>query len=518
MPYVYVSNKLGYDSKRSVAIKNTTKGEKETVPYIHFNGKHFSNKFSIKSKTTRNKILAIKQRYYQTMQQQIAGMQSSPDTREIIELMQDTAKIEELVNTVEKKLVDTYNNNISSITTAFGSNLESVQQRFNEAYKKLKNITEDKTLDTAKAFEGLQDLILIFSNDPKTASLISNIADPTKRTKQMYNLLPKDVLNIRKFVNLIDKIAKQGGILKNGDHRSFSSNLTNPTEFLAALGGLEISYAESFAVNKADKTVIDAVRGVRTGMKSKQAFVTIKGINYSVEDKAVDFIMGNEEINHTIKLSPITGKSGEIEHKFTLKGFASNKYYFSDSKIHLISHHGDNSFLIPALQALYGTTMPKAYVYYNALAFNESQSNEALNNNFRILRQDLAVEYAEKFLSGFGDNDLQSVLVYNLKAYPVGLIICDIVADMLEHRKNHAFIGDRNSLFSISFSRENFKTYNSWQLGPQNSLQGAFTRIKNIMDAIRQTTISGTFNPKQLNNTDYIKRMVENTRGGIEIL
>ena len=73
-------------------------------------------------------------------------------------------------------------------------------------------------------------------------------------------------------------------------------------------------------------------------------------------------------------------------------------------------------------------------------------------------------------------------------------------------------------IFSISFSRENFKTYNSWQPGPQNSLQGAFTRIKNIMDAIRQTTISGTFNPKQLNNTDYIKRMVENTRGGIEIL
>lgn len=518
MPYVYVSSNLGYNNAQSVAIRNTTKGEKETVPYIHFYGKHFSNKFSIKSKTTRDKILAIKQRYYQAMQQQIAGMQRSSDTREIIELMQDTAKMEELVNTVEKKLVDTYTNNISSITTASSFNPESIQQQFNEAYKKLKNITENKTLDTAKAFEGLQDLILIFSNDPKTASLISNIADPTKRTKQMYNLLPKDVLNIRKFVNLIDKIAKQGGILENSDHRSFSSNLTNPTEFLAALGGLEVCYAQSFAVNKADQTVVEAVRSVRTGTESKQAFITIKGVDYPVEDKAVDFIIGNENINHTIKLSPITETSGEIEHQFTLKGFASNKYYFSDSKLHLISHHGDNSFLIPALQALYGTTMPKAYVYYNALAFNESQSNEALNNNFRILRQDLAVEYAEKFLSGFGDNDLQSVLVYNLKAYPVGLIICDIVADMLEHRKNHVFIGDRNSLFSISFSRENFKAYNSWQFGPKKSVQGAFERIKNMMDAIRQTTISGTFNPKQLNNIDYIKRMAENTRGGIEIL
>lgn len=516
MPYAYFTyegKSLGYSTTKKIALVYWINAMKiDSVPNIHYYGSNYSNIYMPKNSDNndrKSRLQMIKQRYYKRMAEQIKNQNLK--NKKVLDLLESDFS-DKLINALENKTAENYNQFATKLmrdTTVVG-NLADARDNLQKALKEEKE---------QLSYEALEKLIGIFNKDVNIASLLKDVK---KNREEIISLVPNKILNIESLLDEINSVCN-----KNADFSSqyLASILTAPTEAISALVALGRGKMDKIANKDVQTEIINILTGTKT-MVGKAEGVN-DGEGYKVIDKAIDFTSGDKYIKRRFSITDdlATGFTISSSYSINMENFYSSKYYFSDSKyINLISHSGSNSFVIKALKDIYSKKEQdeqiNEYNIYNAFAFGESGSSASLNTTFRILRQDLVLQYAEQFLSGFGQvGNLANILVYNLKAYPMGAIVCTIVEQMMDRlnkggESSDVFLGGTKDLFSISFSKKSAIKANQWK-GPKgaNSLYYSYCRIKEVKHAIDKMTFQGRLNRKMLEDSSELRQAMNRIEG-----
>lgn len=508
----YDGKPLGYSETKKIALVRGTE-KNSSVPNIHYYGNNYSNIYMPKNpdiNDRKSRLQAIKQRYYKRMTEQIKSQNLR--NKKVLELL-DSDFSEKLINALENKTAENYNQFATKLIRD-----TTVTQDLATARNNLQNALKKK--DEKLSYEVLEQLINIFNKDENIASLFKDIEH---NRDEIISLVPSKILNIENLLNEINSVCSDPNISFRPQY--LASILTAPTEAISALVTLGRGKIDKIADKEVQNVIINILTGTKT-MIGKAESVN-NGEGYAVIDKAIDYTSGDKYIRRSFSVTDDSASSFTISSTYSIKmkNFYSSKYYFSNSNyINLISHSGSNSFIVKALKDIYSRKeqdeQVNEYNIYNAFAFGESGSNASLNTTFRILRQDLVLQYAEQFLSGFGQvGNLANILVYNLKAYPMGAIVCTIVEQMMDRlnkggESSNVFLGGTKDLLSISFSKKSAIQANQWK-GPKgtNSLYYSYCRIKEVKNAIDKMTFQGRLNRKMLEDSSELRQAMNKIKG-----
>lgn len=463
--YVYI------DRGNSRYIQEQDETSKTIIPYIHRNGKNYLGEKIVRDNVNnlKDKVKQIQKRYYDKMFNQVKNLVNQ-DAKKLLEIISSP---EEFIDAIEqqtaKKFNDNANNNMSAI------------QSFNEAVNNLKKaLKEPNEIDEA-FFKLIQTM---FNANDETMQKLWQILNNGENVTQLFS---KELINISGMYAAIKNFKNTG---KSLNYQWLSSVLSAPSEAMAAMTAMG---ADSIA-SVADKEIL---KGTQINNNTKIKYSGDDLIT-TVIDKGVDFqIQGaNVTIPYSIVSSSKEKEKIELSLKYDLTNFYSVKNYISQRKnsdINLISHGGTHSFAIEVFKRAFPE---KEYAIYNAMAIRQNV-NSTIDDNFRILREDLILNFAEQFISGFGENNLQSVFVSNFKAYPVGALICAMAADMEKFLDEGKYIGSSGSLFTIAFNKTGIAANNKANDITSN-LQKAFVRSKKLKEKIDKIGFQGKLNGKAL--------------------
>ena len=507
----YDGKPLGYNETKKIALVRGIE-KNSSVPNIHYYGSNYSNIYMPKNPDNndrKSRLQAVKQRYYKRMTEQIKSQNLR--NKKVLKLL-DSDFSDKLINALENKTAENYNQFAAKLMreTTVVDDLAAARNNLQEALKE-----KNEQL----SYEALNKLIGIFNKDADITTLLKNVEE---NREEIISLVPNKILNIESLLNEINSVCG-----KNADFspQYLASILTAPTEAISALVALGRGKINKIINKEVQDEIIDILTGTKTMVGKAEGIDDREG--YEVVDKAVDFTSGDKYIKRRFSITDdsTTGFTISSSYSIKMKNFYSSKYYFSNSNyINLISHSGSNSFVVKALKDIYSKKEQdeqiNEYNIYNAFAFGESGSNASLNTTFRILRQDLVLQYAEQFLSGFGQvGNLANILVYNLKAYPMGAIVCTIVEQMMDRlnkggESNNVFLGGTKDLFSISFSKKSAINANQWK-GPKgaNSLYYSYCRIKEVKHAVDKMTFQGRLNRKMLEDSSELRQAMNRIEG-----
>lgn len=507
----YDGKPLGYSETKKIALVRGME-KNNSVPNIHYYGSNYSNIYMPKDPDINEKISrleAIKQRYYKRMTEQIKSQNLR--NKNVLQLL-DSDFSDKLINALENRVAENYNQFATKLIrdTTVTQDLATVRLNLQNALKQ-----KDEKL----SYEALEQLINIFNKDENITSLFKDIEN---NRNQIISLVPSKILNIRSLLDEINSVCSDPKVSFSPQY--LTSILTAPTEAISALVTLGRGKIDKIANKEVQNEIIKILTGTKAMIGKAEGVNNEKG--YAVVDKAIDYTSGDKYIRRRFSVIDNSADSFTISSSYSIKmkNFYSSKYYFSNDKyINLISHSGSNSFIVKALKDIYREKerdeQVNEYNIYNAFAFAERGSNASLNTTFRILRQDLVLQYAEQFLSGFGQmNNLANVLVYNLKAYPMGAIVCTVVEQMISKlnkgNPSDVFLGGTKDLFSISFSKKTAVDANKWK-GTKgvNSLYYSYSRIKEVKNAVDKMTFQGRLNRKMLEDSSELRQAMNKIKG-----
>lgn len=529
--YVYKGTELNNGTTPSQkTIIGMSRKTDENVPNIHYHASHISENFRLTSKTSKDKINSITKRYYNKMFNQIKNQQGNKEVRNFLNSL--TSKQQrELVNGIELQMTQESNKILESFLKKSEIDGENIQVRLNEAVEELKNILLKESSEGKKdeAFLAVDNLINIVNLNKQPFEVSKMVV------QGQHIVVPQNILinvlslvkNIENFLELEKNIAKGKVKKKDGTIRTsieatdlnfLNSLLTLPTEVFGAVGTLIGKNALNLAKKTTEDILIKAKDNLRGTITNKGSVIVGK-TNLPVQAKAVDASLGGKNFNYKY-LVQVKNDGGTVikkEINLDLDAFFSNKYYKNEKdSVKVVSVSGKNSFLIPALHEFYGNNDKSNYMIYNALAFDVKrvEGKGAVNDNFRIIRQDLITQYAEKFISGFETSKSQSIIIHNMKAYPVGLVLCRLVQNFQDKLKAGKMLGSGNDLFTIHFSKGDLTSEKRWIKGNGASLANSVKRINNIIKAVNAMQYYGSINSQAFQDLDkYLE-----SKDGIKIL
>lgn len=410
-----------------------------------------------------NRFANLETRYLNTMRAQLIAQQSSNSTKTFLEATEflDFSKLEA---SIEESIVRNYNN--------FVDNFD--QQLFG-TYS-----DEDKE----KALQGLDNLINAFKQNEDAISLI-NAINQARASSPILEDLPR-LLKVEGFIKLIDKITSDKGIFSKG---MLGSILTKPLKKLAQVIDFK-------ANNIANKKIREAFN-----KKTSRTKVT-----YDFGDVNQKIITGASSVQlakRNAKLGEyITTGENSVDNNFSLDvdSYAlvrtqdtSNRY----RSLRLASYGKSNSILMSELKKLYKNNSQLVdYQLYNTLA-NQKAGNHDLDENFKIIKSDVACDLAEKLIIGFESNLAQRVLIYNFRAYPMLSIISAIAKEGQEIIEAGGTY-DQGNIFGITISGVN----NQWIGGRKNSYL-KYKRVQKVKKLIDEISINGRLDIKKFQA--YIK-------------
>lgn len=494
------------------------KFKKEKNINIHYWAQHYEEQGNILTARGEplTKIKKIKTRYLQMMRQQLENQHP-----ESFKEAEDKLSITDM-NKLEKQLQEGwakhYNEQVQTIENQ--ANINTYIDASTKFGKLIKNLNQPNAIN--EAYKQLDRIYTLYSGQSvDTLGLF-------KTVKDKWDYAAKtdvgQLLNLKNFLNQLNNQTKS----KTSSQWDVS-NWTTASEISTIMPLLSKDWS--------DKAIQDAIKNKMIGTRPNPVSVKFDYTNESknMVAKAADAKIERSDLKWTGKTVTFQRTTTVSEKRLAEKtvmtfpniiDYASIKTYRTDSDLHFVSYSGKNSFFSEAIAQIYNLTNKTKYQIYNALAFKQKyeSTGSELDQNFRIIRRDLSINFAEKFLVGIDPNQAQRILVYNFRAIPMITIIDAIIEDMIKR------IGDgndpnslsRGAFFSISFSKYNVT--NKWvtvynkdgkKLGA--SPEGKMRRIKRTINQINKIKMQGKLQQAKLEELARSAPGILNNQGSVQI-
>lgn len=493
------------------------KVKKEKNINIHYWAQHYGDSGLLKARgESLTKIKKIKTRYLQMMRQQLENQH--PSSFQEAEDKLSITDMKKLEKQLQEGWAKDYNRQVQMLQNKTQIDIYTdASTKFGKLIKKL-----DQPNAINKAYEQLDRIFTLYSGQSvNTLGIFKTIKD-----KWDY-AATTDVGQLLKLKNFLNQLNNQ---TKSKTSSQWDvSNWTQSSEVSNVMPVLCKDWS--------DKAVQDAIKNKMVGTRPNLVSVKFEYMDESKNmiAKAADAQIARSDLQwkgKTVTFERTTTVSGKKLAERTVVTFpniidyASIKTYRTDSDLHLVSYSGKNSFFSEAIAQIYNLTNKTKYQIYNALAFKQEYEPKGseLDQNFRIIRRDLSINFAEKFLVGIDPNQAQRILIYNFRAIPMITIIDAIVDDMIKRLGDGS---DPNSLsrgafFTISFSK--YKITNKWvtmyskngkKLGA--SPEGKIRRIKRTVEQINKIQMQGKLKQTKLEELARSAPGMLTNQGSIQI-
>lgn len=405
----------------------------ENEAYVHFDVTHFGTaedsptNLQLEKKFNIKDIEDIRTRYLQMMKIQnqenlkIVNKETGQVYKNTVERLENLQNFE---LDLQKKAVEIYNQNASKVN-------------FNQYAQGLRDFVSHIQNNGKK--EEINKFFSVFTV-PVNQKAAGQLLDAVKNSNEIQVLDMEDILNMESLRELVEKGQKKDTSTFYTIWNDINSLMQTATETLAAYAGQIWSKGTTWetikecVIGTKPQTVSISFGNEKKSVESKSADIKLPGTGIDID---INLLENNEKLNGTIIVTP----------KFN---FATIKSYISDRNIKLTSYSQSNSWLITALRNFYRDQYKNQneldYVLYNTLVF-QNKGNKTIKENFKIIKQDLTLGYAEKFLVGFNANEAQRLFIYRLKAIPIMDIIAKIIKDATDKVANDKFFGTNGRHF-----------------------------------------------------------------------
>ena len=436
----------------------------------------------------------IQSRYLGTIAAQIRSQNSAQKVGEFLDLMTNKPeKFELIIQGIQEALAASFNEAAANFNAGIGGT-KTLGEKYNTVVSKLRRAFEaaNKGTGSIKAVKNaLDELYKLASNQSEMLSYYKNL----KKDKRKFVSTMKDLMGYNQLRQKIEAIA--GGQTIKNLGQGLTSNFTQPSEFFPQL-------IDVFGNGQVSKVVSEEFSQGLLGAGGKWIIdkdLAEAGITREIETKAAD----NQFIKKHLTVT-IDPDNPNTVYDFYLAPFTSDKAYVGEKDtISMVSYGSSesSSILLDLLHSIYRSSVSD-YQIYNSLV--KQDSNDVLNQNFYIMRSDVTAYYAEKFIVGLNNesfNRTQSLLIYNLQAYPIISIISAIVKQGVEAMEKGRYYGnfEAGDLFRVNM----VSVQNEWVgLKSQPSFWHKLLRIASTMQKIRSMQVQGKL------NTPVLQHMMDN--------
>lgn len=457
------------------------------VVNIHSKAEHYKNIGLLKSKKNPvDEIKNIKTRYLTMTRSQLQN-QNGSDLQNIEEILELT-DVEKLEKQLSEDYAKNYNQMINQPKNQ--TNIKNYQQIINDFAGYVKDDNKKEALNS------LDQLLQLFGSNLKELKMLNEITKQQKEYEHIAEL--NELLRFDHFLaQLNDKNKSRRTSIKY-----FTSNITPVSEFAPVI-------AEQ-TQNWADQTVLKQIKERGQMIGEKQGRATIVFENGQKKEltrlKASDSYVNGQHVTYHTNIFPKDNQL-TIKHELifdniinylTIKNYRSEK----NEALKMVSFSKKNSFIKEALAQLYNlNNNNERYKIYNGLAFKKGEviKDGQLEQNFRIIRRDIAINFAEMFLVGADKNQAPRILIYNFKAIPIISIIEAIINNidkMLRNNKDSASLS-QGAFFSVAFTKTDI---NHWEGGAKRSNKYKLQRIEKAIKGIDQMKMQGELKATTLKN------------------
>lgn len=451
------------------------------LPYVHSEAGHFgttedkgSKNLLLQKKFSIDDIKNIKTRYLQMM-----DIQNQTN----LKIIDDTTK-EQYISGMEKleHLSNLEFNLQEQIAQAYNKSAQNID--FQRYANDLKKFVSD--IQTNQITQNVDQFFSIFT-DPINQKAARQLLDLSKNPNKVSLADIRSILDIDKLNKLVNDKKGQNSSTFYTIWNDINSLMQMATEALAAYAargwpeGVTWEEIKKCVVGAHSQAIQVSFGNEKKSVLSKRADIKLPGEGITINISALE---NNSELKGTVTVIP----------KFN---FATVKSYISNRNIKLTSYSQSNSWLITALRDFYEEQYKGDksgnldYILYNTLVF-QNKGNEIIKNNFKIIKQDLTLGYAEKFLVGFNAEEAQRLFIYRLQAIPIINIITKIIEDATTQLEKDRFFGTNGRhFFYVNIDKIQATIDNKIE----NNIRDRLERVKNEVNNLK---ITGQMNSRAL--------------------